>query len=419
MTFLEELKWRESLNQTTDENELSDLIESKKINAYVGVDPTAGSIHIGHLIPLTILRRLQLRGHKPVIVVGGGTGMIGDPSGKKDERKLLSEPEIEENVSNLKKQFVNLFGQDGFEIVNNKDWLGGLNLIDFLRDYGKLFPINVMLKRDVVASRLEKGISFTEFTYQILQAIDFFELYKNKNVQLQIGGSDQFGNISSGVELIHKIEGPESKAYGLTAPLLLKSDGTKFGKSEGGTIWLDSKLTSAYQLFQFFMNQTDEDVIRLVKIYTFANSDEIEELSKKVENEPEKRQAQKFLASEVVRFVHGDKALRVAENITSMFFGEDVSKLTADDLAEIVNSGDLETFEVLEKNQNIVDLLVSNQVVENSKRQAREDISNGAISINGNKINDTDATINIDDKFDGKYILVKKGKRKFYIGIFK
>ncbi|MDR2660727.1 MAG: tyrosine--tRNA ligase, partial [Lactobacillaceae bacterium] len=291
-TFIEELKWRESFKQSIgEENKLSDLIENKKISVYVGTDPTAPSLHIGHLIPLTILKRLQKLGHKPVIVVGGGTGMIGDPK-PTTERKLLSEDQLNEYVQRLTKQLTKLFGSDGFEIINNYNWLGKLSLIEFLRDYGKFFPVNEMLKRDVVANRIETGISFTEFTYQILQAIDFLVLYKEKKVQLQIGGSDQFGNISSGVELIHKVLGSDKEAYGITVPLLLKSDGTKFGKSEGGAIWLDSQLTSPYNLYQFFFNQSDNDVIRFLKIFTFLSKEEIADYEEKVKNNPEKREAQ-------------------------------------------------------------------------------------------------------------------------------
>ncbi|MDR0899312.1 MAG: tyrosine--tRNA ligase [Lactobacillaceae bacterium] len=418
-SLLEELKWRESFNQTTDEKGLDELLEEQKIKAYVGVDPTAGSIHIGHLIPLTILRRLQLRGHKPVIVVGGGTGMIGDPSGKKNERKLLSDEDIQKNVDSLKKQFENLFGTEGFEIVNNKDWLGQLDLISFLRDYGKLFPINVMLKRDVVASRLEAGISFTEFTYQILQSIDFLTLFR-QGVQLQIGGSDQYGNISSGVELIHKSEGSTAKAFGLTAPLLLKSDGTKFGKSEGGTVWLDEKLTSPYQLYQFFLNQSDDDVIRLLKIYTFKTPEEIADLEIEVRDHPEKRVAQQELASEVVKFVHSDEALEQAKRITEILFNGNINDLTVDELeAAFLGDATVPTFEVHENPINVVDLLVSEEVVEKSKRQAREDVTNGAITINGTKVTDIDAELDLKNNFEGKYVFVKKGKKKNFLGLIK
>lgn len=413
-TFIEELKWRESFKQSIgEENKLSDLIENKKISVYVGTDPTAPSLHIGHLIPLTILKRLQKLGHKPVIVVGGGTGMIGDPK-PTTERKLLSEDQLNEYVQRLTKQLTKLFGSDGFEIINNYNWLGKLSLIEFLRDYGKFFPVNEMLKRDVVANRIETGISFTEFTYQILQAIDFLVLYKEKKVQLQIGGSDQFGNISSGVELIHKVLGSDKEAYGITVPLLLKSDGTKFGKSEGGAIWLDSQLTSPYNLYQFFFNQSDNDVIRFLKIFTFLSKEEIADYEEKVKNNPEKREAQTKLAEEVTLFLHGEDGLKSAKNITQSFFNGDVSNLTVDDLKQYENSTN--TFIIEDKPINIVDLLVEQEFVEKSKRQAREDILNGAISINGEKITDVDFIINPLNKYDGKYILIKKGKKNNFLG---
>ncbi|MCV3297117.1 tyrosine--tRNA ligase [Oenococcus kitaharae] len=413
MGIIEDLKWRGSINQTTDEAGLTDLLKTKKISLYVGVDPTAKSIHIGNLIPLTILKRFQNAGHRPVIVIGGGTGMIGDPSGKATERQLLPPDVFDENVKRITKQLTRLFGKDGFEIVNNYDWLSKLNLISFLRDFGKLFPINVMLKRDVVASRLEVGISFTEFTYQILQAIDFYTLYKEKDVQLQVGGSDQYGNISSGVELIHKMVGPEAKAFGLTVPLLLKSDGTKFGKSAGGAIWLDPDLLSPYEFYQFFYNQSDTDVIKLLKIFTFLNPDEIDQLAKQVAEAPEERAAQKRLAQEVTAFVHGPEAVQEAEKISQILFTGEVQNLTGKQVAAAfssvpsitINSGEIP----------VLDLLTQDNLIEKSKRQAREDLKNGAISINGQKITDVDAVINPADKFEGHFVVIRRGKKKYFL----
>ncbi|MFT8470701.1 MAG: tyrosine--tRNA ligase [Oenococcus sp.] len=413
MGIIEDLKWRGSINQTTDEAGLTDLLKTKKISLYVGVDPTAKSIHIGNLIPLTILKRFQNAGHRPVIVIGGGTGMIGDPSGKATERQLLPPDVFDENVKRITKQLTRLFGKDGFEIVNNYDWLSKLNLISFLRDFGKLFPINVMLKRDVVASRLEVGISFTEFTYQILQAIDFYTLYKEKDVQLQVGGSDQYGNISSGVELIHKMVGPEAKAFGLTVPLLLKSDGTKFGKSAGGAIWLDPDLLSPYEFYQFLYNQSDTDVIKLLKIFTFLNPDEIDQLAKQVAEAPEERAAQKRLAQEVTAFVHGPEAVQEAEKISQILFTGEVQNLTGKQVAAAfssvpsitINSGEIP----------VLDLLTQDNLIEKSKRQAREDLKNGAISINGQKITDVDAVINPADKFEGHFVVIRRGKKKYFL----
>lgn len=244
-------------------------------------------MHIGHLIPFMILKRFQLAGHHPVIVIGGGTGAIGDPSGKKSERVLQTMDQVKHNEAALTSQMENLFGQDGkFEIVNNYDWLSKLSLLDFLRDYGKLFNVNTMLNKEIVASRLEVGISFTEFTYQILQSIDFLHLYRHNDVQVQLGGADQWGNITSGTDLIHKVEGADAQVFGLTIPLLLKSDGTKFGKSEGGNVWLDPEKTTPYEFYQFWINQDDRDVIRYLKYFTFLSQDEIAELAKKRSKPP-------------------------------------------------------------------------------------------------------------------------------------
>ncbi len=252
MTILDELKWRGAINQQTDEAGLSDLVKEKAVGLYVGIDPTGDSMHIGHLIPFMILKRFQLAGHKPVIVIGGGTGSIGDPSGKKSERVLQTMDQVHHNEDAITAQMEHLFGQDGsFKIVNNYEWLSKMSLLDFLRDYGKLFNVNNMLAKEVVASRLEVGISFTEFTYQILQSVDFLHLYQHEDVQVQIGGADQWGNITAGIDLIHKIEGSEAKAYGLTIPLMLKADGTKFGKTAGGAVWLDPEKTSPYEFYQF------------------------------------------------------------------------------------------------------------------------------------------------------------------------
>ncbi len=258
--ILQELEWRGAINQLTDEDGLRKEIATGEMSAYVGIDATGDSMHVGHLVPFMILKRFQAAGVRPVIVVGEATGSIGDPSGKKSERKLLDQATIDGYVVKLTAQLEKLFGANGFKMTNNKDWLGKLSLVDFLRDYGKLFPINVMLAKDVVASRLEAGISFTEFTYQILQSIDFYQLWQRENVRLQIGGSDQWGNVTSGIDLIHKLEGNDAPAFGLTVPLLLKADGTKFGKTEGGAVWLDPEKTTPFDFYQFWLNTADADV---------------------------------------------------------------------------------------------------------------------------------------------------------------
>ena len=270
--ILEDLKWRGAINQETDEEGLRKyLAEHDDWALYCGTDPTGDSLHIGHLIPFMILKRFQMAGYHPVILIGGVTGAIGDPSGRKTERTLQTAEQVKHNEESLTNQMKKLFGTENFEIRNNAEWLSKLNLIDFLRDYGKLFQVNNMINKDVVASRLENGISFTEFTYQILQAIDFYHLNKDDGVQLQIGGSDQWGNITAGIDLIHKLEGADRPAFGLTIPLMLKADGTKFGKSAGGAVWLDPEKTSPYEFYQFWINQDDRDVVKYLKYFTFLS----------------------------------------------------------------------------------------------------------------------------------------------------
>ena len=272
--ILEDLKWRGAINQQTDEEGLKKyLAEHDDLALYCGTDPTGDSLHIGHLIPFMILKRFQMAGYHPVILIGGGTGAIGDPSGRKTERVLQTADQVKHNEESLTNQMKKLFGTENFEIRDNAEWLGKLNLIDFLRDYGKYFQVNNMINKDVVASRLENGISFTEFTYQILQAIDFYHLNKEDGVQLQIGGSDQWGNITAGIDLIHKLEGADRPAFGLTIPLMLKADGTKFGKSAGGAVWLDPEKTSPYEFYQFWINQDDRDVVKYLKYFTFLAND--------------------------------------------------------------------------------------------------------------------------------------------------
>lgn len=413
MNILEELKWRGAINQETDHDGLNDLVNKKSVGIYVGIDPTGDSMHIGHLIPFMILKRFQLAGHHPVIVIGGGTGSIGDPSGKKSERVLQTMDQVRHNQDALTAQMEKLFGQDGkFEIVNNYDWLSKLSLLDFLRDYGKLFNVNTMLNKEIVASRLEVGISFTEFTYQILQSIDFLHLYRHNDVQVQLGGADQWGNITSGTDLIHRIEGQDAQVFGLTIPLLLKSDGTKFGKSEGGNVWLDPEKTSPYEFYQFWINQDDNDVIKYLKYFTFLSQNEIADLEKKVETQPEKREAQRKLAEEVTEFVHGKDAVKQAEHITAALFSGNVADLTTAEIEQGFKN--MPSVEVSSEPLNIVQWLVDATKIEKSRRQAREDITNGAIRINGEKIQDVDYEINPANKFDGKFVIVRRGKKSIF-----
>ena len=386
MNIIEELEWRDAINQQTDAEGLKELVTEKKISLYCGVDPTGDSMHIGHLIPFMMMKRFQLAGHHPYILIGGATGTIGDPSGRTSERQLQTMEQVQQNVDALTAQMQNLFdfgGNDDVTMVNNYDWTHDLTLLDFLRDYGKNFNINTMLAKDIVSSRLDTGISFTEFTYQILQSMDYLHLFKHHDVQLQIGGADQWGNITAGLDLIRKKEGSEAKAFGLTIPLMLKADGTKFGKTAGGAIWLDPKKTTPFEFFQFWLNQDDRDVIKYLKFFTFLTQDEISALAEKVATEPHKREAQKTLAREMTHFVHGQKALDEAEKITSALFTGDVKNLTADEIEEGFKN--MPTFEAPKEEKNIVDWLVE-LGIEPSKRQAREDITNGAISMNGEKV---------------------------------
>lgn len=413
MNIIDELEWRGAINQTTDKEALKELTENKNIGLYCGTDPTGDSLHIGHLIPFMILKRFQLAGHHPVIIIGGGTGAIGDPSGRKTERTLQTESQLEHNKKALTEQMKKLFGTENFTIVDNYTWLKDFTMIDFLRDFGKLFNVNTMLNKEVVASRLDSGISFTEFTYQILQAVDFLHLYQNNSVQLEIGGSDQWGNITAGIDLIHKVEGPDAKVYGLTIPLMLKADGTKFGKTAGGAIWLDPKKTSPYEFYQFWINQDDRDVVKYLKYFTFLSKDEIDELAEKVQKEPWKREAQRRLAEEVTKFVHGEEGLAEAQRITKALFSGDVADLTTEEIEQAFK--DVPSVEVANEKKNIILWLVDDTKIEPSRRQARQDVENGAIHINGEKVTDVDAEIDPSSHFDGKFVIVRRGKKRYFL----
>ena len=413
MDILEDLKWRGAINQETDEEGLRELLNEKKISLYCGTDPTGDSLHIGHLIPFIMLKRFEMAGHHPYILVGGGTGSIGDPSGRKTERQLQTKEQVEHNVQALTEQVTRLFGGSGHvTFVNNFDWLSQFNLLDFLRDYGKEFNVNTMIRKDVVASRLENGISFTEFTYQILQSIDFLTLYRDHDVQLQIGGSDQWGNITAGIDLIHKKEGQDAKVFGLTIPLMLKADGTKFGKTAGGAVWLDPKKTSPYEFYQFWLNQDDRDVVKYLKYFTFLSHDEIDALAEKVKTQPEKREAQRALAREVTTFVHGENAMHEAEKISEILFNGDIKELTAEQVEQVF--GKMPSVEVSREKQNLVIWLVDNGI-EPSRRQAREDVKNGAIRVNGERIQDLDYELDPTAAFDGKYVVIRRGKKKYFL----
>lgn len=412
MNIIDELEWRGAVNQQTDAEGLYKLAGDSAVSLYCGIDPTGDSMHIGHLIPFMILKRFQLAGHHPYILIGGGTGSIGDPSGRKTERVLQSAEQVAHNAACLTAQMQKLFGGDGtFSIVNNMDWLSRISLLDFLRDYGKLFSINAMLAKDVVASRLETGISFTEFSYQILQSIDFYQLYKMYHIQLQIGGADQWGNITNGIEMMRKKEGI-TDTYGLTIPLMLKADGTKFGKTAGGAVWLDPKKTSPYEFYQFWFNQDDRDVARYLKYFTFLSKEEIEALAAEVAAHPEARTAQKRLAEEVTAFVHGREGVEEAVRVTRALFTGDVAELSA---AEIEGAFRNTAGGVVPaSDRNVIDALLAGGV-EKSKRQAREDVANGAIRINGVQVRDTEAEISAHPNTAGRYVIVRKGKKNYFL----
>lgn len=412
--LLEDLKYRGIIYQMTDEEKITELLDTEQVSIYCGVDPTADSLHIGHLVPFLTLRRFQEFGHRPVVLIGGGTGMIGDPSFKAEERKLLTEDQIDQNVEGIKSQMSRVFDfndENGAILVNNKDWLKEISLIGFLRDYGKHVGLNYMLGKDAIQSRLETGISYTEFTYTILQAIDFGHLNKNYNVKMQIGGSDQWGNITSGLELTRRMYG-ENDSQGLTIPLITKADGKKFGKTESGNIWLDPARTSPYEFYQFWLNQSDADVIKFLKLFTFLDRASIEALEKSVAEEPHLRKAQKSLAEETTRFLHGEEALEDAKRITDALFNGEIKSLTSNEVKNAFKDVPTENFDG--EDENLVNVLVETKISP-SRRQAREDISNGAIYINGERQQDVNHVMTADDKLDGEFTVIRRGKKKYHM----
>ncbi|MDQ1913138.1 tyrosine--tRNA ligase [Paenibacillus sp. GD4] len=415
MSLLQDLEFRGLIHQMTDREGLEKKMNEGPIALYAGFDPTADSLHLGHLLPILTLRRFQLAGHIPIALVGGGTGLIGDPSGRSTERSLNSSDIVAEWTERLRQQLSRFlsFEAEGnaAQMVNNFDWLGNLNVIGFLRDIGKNFTVNYMLAKDSVDSRLEKGISFTEFSYMILQAYDFFKLNEDNNCSLQIGGSDQWGNITAGLELIGKTT--SRQAFGMTMPLITKSDGTKFGKTAGGAVWLDPAKTSPYQFYQFWVNTDDNDVIKFLKYFTFLSPGEIEQMELQVKESPEKREAQRVLASEMTELVHGKEAVQSAIKISEVLFSGNVGSLNASEIEEAFK--DVPSTEIAENTEiGLIDLLVEVKAAP-SKRQARQDIESGAISINGNKVTDLEKRIGSDDRIEGRYLVLRRGKRNYYM----
>ena len=414
--LLEELKYRDLVYQQTDEEGIKELLEKESVSIYCGTDPTGDSLHVGHLLPFLTLKRFAKYGHKPVVLVGGGTGIIGDPSGRSEERQLQSLETIAENAKKLENQLRNIFrGDENIEFVNNGDWLGKMSMIEFLRDYGKLINVNYMLAKDSVSSRLENGLSFTEFSYTLLQGIDYAYLNEHHGVKMQLGGSDQWGNITTGLEIMRKLRG-DVEAYGFTIPLMLKSDGTKFGKSTGGAVWLDPEKTTPYEFYQFWFNTADNDTISAIKKFTFLEKEEIEKLEESLAKEPHLRLAQKALAEELVKIVHGEAALESALNITKALFSGNIKELTLDELKVAVKG--MPKAQLPKDDINIVDFLVESGVV-TSKRQAREDVNNGAISINGDKVTDLAFTIDNRSRLEDSFTVVRRGKKNYKLVEYK
>ncbi|MDU3146599.1 tyrosine--tRNA ligase [Staphylococcus sp.] len=416
--LLEELQWRGLIYQQTDEQGIEDLLNKEQVTLYCGADPTADSLHIGHLLPFMTLRRFQEHGHRPIVLIGGGTGMIGDPSGKSEERVLQTKDQVAKNVEGLSAQMHKLFefGTDkGAVLVNNKDLLSQISLISFLRDYGKHVGVNYMLGKDSIQSRLENGISYTEFTYTILQAIDFGHLNRELNCKIQVGGSDQWGNITSGIELMRRMYG-QTEAYGLTIPLVTKSDGKKFGKSESGAVWLDAEKTTPYEFYQFWINQSDEDVIKFLKYFTFLSKEDINRLEQSRDEAPHLREAQKALAENVTEFIHGKEALDDAIRISEALFKGDLKSLSSKDIK--AGFKEVPQVEVSKATTNIIDVLIESGIA-SSKRQAREDVNNGAIYINGEREQSVDHNLTDEDKFDNEFTIIRRGKKKYFMVNYK
>ncbi|MDR3583999.1 MAG: tyrosine--tRNA ligase [Desulfosporosinus sp.] len=417
MDIFRELQDRGLVYQHTDELALRKRLEGGPLTLYCGFDPTADSLHIGSLLPILVLKRFQLAGHKPIALVGGGTGLIGDPSGKASERTLNPKEVVDQWARKIKDQLEHFLDFETKEnpaiVANNYEWLGSLQVIEFLRDIGKNFPLGTMLAKDSVEARMSKGISYTEFSYMILQSYDYLKLNEVYGCEMQVGGSDQWGNITVGIDLIRRMSVSQVKEmHGLTMPLVTKSDGVKFGKTESGTVWLDAEKTSPYKFYQFWMNTDDRDVIKFLKYFTFISIKEINELAEEVEKEPEKRRAQRVLATEVTKLVHGQDALERAEKISSALFGGGLRNLSAAEIEE--GFSDVPSATIENPETGLVELLVEGGVV-TSKRLAREAIENGAIYINDVRHTNLETKVPQLERLDGKYLVIRRGKKNYYL----
>jgi tyrosyl-tRNA synthetase len=413
MKLLEELKWRGLVYDIINEDELAKRLEERPITLYCGFDPTADSLHMGSLLPIVTLMRFKNAGHRIIALTGGATGMIGDPSGKKAERQLNELDTIKQWSDNFKTQFSKFITFDNINSfsLDNYDWLSKISILELWRDFGKHFGINYMLAKDSVKSRLESGISYSEFSYMIMQSIDFLKMFQNPKLkcEMQIGGQDQWGNITAGMELIRKVEGSDVKVYGLTMPLITKADGTKYGKTESGSVWLDESKTSAYEMYQFLINTSDADVIKLLKFFTFLGVEEITELENSIVKEAHLRKAQKALAKEVVTMVHGEKGLQEAIKVTEALFSGDIKQLNAREIEMGFRGLNSIT---LSSECGLVEALVESKLA-SSKREAREFIQNGAVSVNGDVEKDTVYILKQEKEIEGKFTILRRGKKNY------
>lgn len=415
MEFIEELKWRGLVKDVTDYEGLVEKLKNHT-TVYCGFDPTADSLHVGHLQQIILLRRYQDAGHTPIALCGGFTGMIGDPR-PTTERKLLTHEEVLHNAECIKHQlakFLKFDGETAAIMENNNNWLGEMSLLDYLRDYGKLFNIAYMLQKDTIKKRLDSGLSYTEFSYTILQAMDFLHLYQTYHCEIQIGGSDQWGNLTSGMELIRKVEGDEAHVWGITSPLITKSDGSKFGKSEGKNIWIDPARTNAYEFYQFWLNTPDSDIIDFLKRLSLKTPEEIMELEKCLQTAPEKREAQIALAEELTEMVHGVEGLQKAKKITETFFHGDIMSLSSDELKD--GLADAKKTEGKD-GMLLIDTLVKAEIAK-SKGEARRLIQQGSMSVNGTKVTDLDFVLYQKDAVNEEFTILKKGKKNYFVVTF-
>lgn len=425
MHIIDELKWRGMVHDMMPGTE--EQLSKEMTTAYVGIDPTASSLHIGHLVSIMLLKHLQRAGHKPLLLVGGATGMIGDPSGKSEERNLLSEETLRYNQSKIKEQLTKFLefdkGENTAEVVNNYDWMKEFSFLGFIRDVGKHISVNYMMAKDSVKKRLETGLSFTEFTYQLVQGYDFLHLYKTKGCKLQMGGSDQWGNIVTGTELIRRMESGE--AFALTCPLITKADGGKFGKTEEGNVWLDPDMTSPYKFYQFWLNVSDEDAEKYIKIFTVLGVDEIESIIKEHADAPHARVLQKRLAREITIMVHGEENYNASVEASQILFGKGTAEalkgLREEDFLAVfegVPTYDLPMAEIQE-GIAIIDLLTEKTPIFSSKGELRRLVSGGGLSINKEKQNNTDTLLTKNQLINNKYILVQKGKKNYFLVVVK